>query len=96
MSWLLPLIVAANMADPVSTHIALSRPGTYEANPLLPNQAAMWSLKAGASAVEIYGVHRAWTTGHKRAAVVTTLIIVAANGWVAAHNLQQGGRPNGR
>lgn len=90
MNWLLPLLLAANVADPLSTEVALRRPNTYEANPLLVDPVARWVLKGTSAAVEVVAVRRLWRSDHRRAAVVLTFCVVAGNGLLAAHNLRQG------
>lgn len=89
-AFLQALIIVGNLADVSSTVVATNRPGVVELNPLMPNRGTMIAVKGGQTAAEMLIVQRLWSTGHKTGAVIAALAITGANGFVAAHNLQQG------
>ena len=82
-------IIASNVADLVSSKIALGRPGTMEANPIMRGN-RLYVVKSGMTTVEILLIHHQWTHGHKRAAVINTIILSTVNGAITVHNLRQG------
>jgi hypothetical protein len=82
---LLASIVAGNVADIASTRIALGSGNAVEGNPLMRGS-RLYVVKGAGTAFEVYMVHRMWSTGHKRSAIITTIALTAANGFIAAHN----------
>jgi hypothetical protein len=87
---LLISIAVANTLDMVSTHIALQRPNTAEGNALMAHRATALGLKSGITALEMAVIHRAWTTGHKRAAIVGAVALTAMNGVITVSNARVG------
>ncbi len=76
------LVIGASAADLVTSEIALSRPGTAEANPLGGSTAARIALKvAGTAAVLV--VSR--KVGHKTSRVLKVIAFLAWSG-AAVHN----------
>ena len=95
----IPLLYAGMIAlqamDIVSTHKALSRPGTYEANPVFGSVGgslgAQIALKAGATAGIIYLTERMRKT-NKVGAIVTMIALNSAYATLVAHNYAAGVR----
>jgi len=63
-------VIAGNVADLVSTEIALSRGGVHEVNPLMQTTARRVAAKAGATAFTVWAVKRIAPKSPKVAAVV--------------------------
>ena len=92
MNLLFAAIVAANALDVGSTRWAIAQ-GAHEANPLYgshPHEAVMYTVKSAATVVELAEVRHLWRTGHRRAAIWTTIGVVALNTAVGAHNIRVG------
>jgi Domain of unknown function (DUF5658) len=93
----IPLLYAGMIAlqamDIVSTHKALSRPGTYEANPVFGSVGgslgAQIAMKAGATAGIIYLTERMRKT-NKVGAIVTMVVLNSAYATLVAHNYAAG------
>jgi Domain of unknown function (DUF5658) len=64
--------------------------GAEEANPLLDpfagNEAAIWALKAGVTAVAIVAAEQLWRRHHRAQAIAVMVVSNTVMGVVAAHN----------
>lgn len=81
-------LVAGQVADYVSTEIALQRGGVREANPLMQSPAARAALKAGSTALGVWAVRRI-APRHPKVAAVFGYTVGAAMGALAVSNLRQ-------
>jgi hypothetical protein len=77
------LVIGASAADLVTSEIALSRPGTAEANPLGPSTAARVALKVAGTAA-ILAVSR--KVNHKTGRILKVVAFLAWSG-AAVHNM---------
>ena len=84
-------IIGGNLADYVSTEIALQRPGTREANPLGQTGPRRIALKSIGTTVQLLMVRALGTRSPRTARVVGWTAGICLTS-VAAHNLQQGRR----
>ena len=84
-------IVWGNLADYVSTEIALQRPGTYEMNPLGQTPANRIVLKSVGTTAQLLVVRYMGRRNPKTARVVGWTAGAFLTG-IAAHNMQQGRR----
>jgi hypothetical protein len=98
----LPLLytgmIAVQALDIVSTHQALSRPGTYEANPIFGSAGSLSSqiaMKAAATAGIIVLCERVKKT-NRIAAIVTMVALNSMYATVAAHNFSIAASQPGR
>ena len=82
---LMAAVAAGNVADLVTTHIALGSNHGVEGNPLMSGP-QMNAVKALATAGQMYLVHKLWSAGHKRAALITAMSIGVGYGVLATHN----------
>jgi hypothetical protein len=82
---LMAAVVSGNLADVVTTHIALGSGHGVESNPVA-NGPQMNTVKALATVGQMYLVHKLWSTGHKRAALITGMSIGVGYGVLATHN----------
>lgn len=83
-------LIAANIADIVSTQVALQQPGIVETNPLV-RTVGLYPMKVGATAAEIYLVHKMWASGQRKSAIIATCIIVGINVGLTYNNLRHAG-----
>ncbi len=77
------LVIGASAADLVTSEIALSRPGTTEANPLGPSTAARVAMKVAGTAAILVVSHK---VNHKAARVLKVVAFLAWSG-AAVHNM---------
>jgi hypothetical protein len=82
---LMAAIAAGNLADLVTTHLALGSGHGVESNPVMSGP-QMTAVKAMATVGQMYLVHKLWSGGHKRTALLTVISIGATYGVIAAHN----------
>lgn len=87
---LLLSMAAVHVFDIASTKLALRNPHLVESNPLMRSSVGLFALKGGLAACQLVVVHRMWTSGHKRAAVITALGVTTAYGVIGSHNLRVG------
>jgi hypothetical protein len=84
-------IVLGNVADIVSTEIALQRPGLREGNPVLGQSATQRiAVKAAGTAVQVWIVRKLDRSGHPKLARVVGYSAGAALTGVAWHNWRAG------
>jgi hypothetical protein len=84
------LVTAGQLADIVSTEIALARPGAREANPLLANRGVRIPAKlamAGGISLGCYALRRHGRHGTARALSIASFVVGAA---AAVHNARVG------
>jgi len=85
-------VIAGNVADMISTEMALQRPGTREANPIMGDTMQQRLIvKSIGTAAQVWAVkvlHRK----NPKAAKIVGYSIGAALGSIAVWNLQQGDR----
>ena len=85
-------IVVGNLADYVSTEIALQRPGTREANPLGQTGPRRIVLKSVGTTAQLLMVRAFGKRSPRTARVVGWTAGIFLTSVAAAHNLQQGRR----
>ncbi len=82
------IVTAGQLADLASTEIALSRPGTREANTLLGNRAVRIPLKLGVAVGTSLGCYRLRRDGHHGTARALSIVSFAVGAVAAVHNLR--------
>lgn len=76
-------------ADLTSTHIALSRPGVVEVNPMLQSPATRDVIVGSESALGAFACQKL-RRDHPRWAIGLTIAAGGFHTWATIHNLQQG------
>ena len=82
---LMSAIAVGNLADLVTTHLALGSGHGVEGNAIMSGP-QMNAVKAAATVGQMYLVHKLWSAGHKRTALLTAISIGATYGVLATHN----------
>lgn len=85
------LVIGAAGADLWSTRVAIQR-GGVEANPLMGSLASQALLKGAVTGVALWQCRQWERTGHRKAAKVGKLTLVAVWTGAAVWNLTRGGR----
>ena len=81
-------IVAANLADALSTYASIHSGHGHEANPIMAKPVVAVSLKAGATAFEVLAIRHIWHAGHQKTAIGVALFIAGSTFYVSARNVQ--------
>jgi hypothetical protein len=81
----LSMVVAGNVADIVTTRMALSSGNAIEANPIMRGNTALL-LKSAGTALEVLVIHQTWKAGRRKTAIMAAVGLTVANGFIAAHN----------
>lgn len=79
--------IAGNVADLVSTEIALSRGGAREANPVMQGTAQRIALKAGTTALTVWAIKKL-APQHPKTAAVLGYTVGAVMGGLAVNNVR--------
>lgn len=83
------VLIGAQSADLVSTHHALQRPGTYEANGIMHgSDAKRIALKALGTAGIVYGAHYLAAKGKPKTAKILLYSVAGASAGIALHNMR--------
>ncbi len=84
-------VLCGNAADLATTRSRLSN--QREWNPLLGQSFGQEvAVKAGMTSLEMWGVHRLWSRGHRHEATVAAIGLTAINGLVVGINLSRRSR----
>ena len=82
------LVTAGQVADLVSTEIALSRPGTREGNALLGSRAVRIPAKLGVAAATSLACYELRRSDHHGTARALSIVSLAVGAAAAVHNLR--------